>query len=90
MANDFSNGIISTVVISQASKLSMKYPAYAWILYGWYSENWWQLVSDVNCTEEEIAAVLQRALIIQPYPKIENMSSVAMVCFLMHSFYTCV
>ena len=69
----------------------MKYPAYAWILYGWYSENWWQSVSDVNCTEDEIAAVLQRALIIQQHSKIENSSSsVAKVCFI-HSYKnTCV
>ena len=41
---------------------------YAWILYGWYSEEWWRLSNDVNCSEDELAAVLERALVVQQYP----------------------
>ena len=41
---------------------------YAWILYGWYSEEWWRSSDDVNCSEDELAAVLERALVVQQYP----------------------
>ena len=55
----------------------MKYPNYAWILYGWYSEEWWRSISDVNCTENEIATVLERALVIQQYHPTNNSSTLA-------------
>ena len=61
--------------ILQASKSSRKYPDYAWILYGWYSEDWWRSTNDVNCTEDELASVLERALVIQQYPVNDNVST---------------
>ena len=69
----------------QASKSARIYPDYAWILYGWYSEEWWKS-TNVNCTEEELASVLERALVIQQYPINDNMStelvsSVENLCF---------
>ena len=57
--------------------MQIRYPDYAWILYGWYSDNWWR-ISDaaVGCSEFELAAVLERALVVQQYP-IANTSIVA-------------
>ena len=53
----------------------MRYPDYTWILYGWYSNEWWRSTSDVNCSEDELAAMLERALVIQQYPIADNMST---------------
>ena len=53
----------------------MKYPDYAWILYGWYSEEWWRSTSDVNCSGDELAIMLERALVIQQYPIADNTST---------------
>ena len=56
----------------------MVYPNYAWILYGWYSEEWWRSPdAAVNCSEDELAAVLERALVVQQYPITDNTSHVA-------------
>ena len=45
------------------------YPNFAWILYGWYSEEWWKTPdAAVNCSADQLAAVLERALVIQQYP----------------------
>ena len=41
---------------------------YAWLLYGWYLEDWWRSLNDINCSEFELAAVLERALVVQQYP----------------------
>ena len=41
---------------------------YAWILYGWYSEEWWRSSDEDNCSEEQLAAVLEKALVLQQYP----------------------
>ena len=35
---------------------------------------WWRSTNSVNCTEEELASVLERALLIQQYPIDDNMS----------------
>ena len=55
---------------SKASKLQLtKRFSYIWILYGWYSEEWWRSSDPaVNCSEDELATVLDRALVIQQYP----------------------
>ena len=75
----------------QASKSARRYPDYAWILYGWYSEEWWRSTNGVNCTEEELVSVLERALVIQQYPINDNIpingelvSSVENLCFLVN------
>ena len=53
----------------------MTYPDFAWILYGWYSVDWWKSTNDVNCTEDQLATMLDRALVIQQYPTTENISA---------------
>ena len=56
----------------------MVYPSYAWLLYGWYSVEWWRTSNvAVNCSEDQLAAVLERALVVQQYPIGDNLSHAA-------------
>ena len=56
----------------------MVYPNYAWLLYGWYSEKWWRTFNaEVNCSDDELAGVLERALVVQQYPIADNSSYAA-------------
>ena len=52
----------------QFNRSKIEKARYAWILYGWYSNNWWKETANVNCSEDELVAVLERALVVQQYP----------------------
>ena len=51
------------------------YPRYVWILHGWYAEEWWTsrvTMGTVNCTDEELLSLLERALLVVSIPKSIN------------------
>ena len=60
---------------------SKHYPNYAWILLNW-SDQWWmeydEYLNDTNCTLPNINTVLNRSLILTPYPSSEVGSSQCM------------
>ena len=56
---------------SQAFKKGMTYPRYVWLTYGWYRKDWWRAEGSaipVNCTDAQLAMVLNNSLAIIPYP----------------------
>ena len=57
-----------TFICTQFSSARIVNARYAWLLYGWYSEEWWRSVDDISCSEDELVAVLERALVVQQYP----------------------
>ena len=40
------------------------YPRYAWILYGWYPNYWWETNEPSKCQANDMKNFLERALII--------------------------
>ena len=45
------------------------YPNYAWILSGHHETNWWrEHYMETNCSETDMMKVLNRSLILMPYP----------------------
>ena len=52
----------------QFNRSKIEKARYAWILYGWYSNNWWRETANVNCSEDELVTILERALVVQQYP----------------------
>ena len=54
--------------------MNFVYPNYAWIFLGAYSEDWWraELGSDIRCTSEQMLAVVNRSLVVQQFPIIED------------------
>ena len=52
----------------QAHSRGYVYPYYTWILYGWYSNNWWEMSESRDCSNIMISEVLERAVSIQVYP----------------------
>ena len=44
------------------------YPDYVWILYGWYSNNWWTRTGSTSCDSSQLLTALERAIILQSYP----------------------
>ena len=63
-----------TNVINQAYNEGKYYPNYAWILINWSDESWKEYLNETNCTESHITTVLDRSLILTPYPNGEVMS----------------
>ena len=65
----------------QARQRSLLFPRYAWIIYGWYTNDW--LISTYDealsqCSNEELLEFLSAARVIalQQYPTSENMDIV--------------
>lgn len=47
----------------QAYKKNRVYPRYTFIIYGWYSPNWWVPTStSFECTRQEIESVLHYSI----------------------------
>ena len=48
------------------------YPNYEWILLGLYSDQWWleyeDYLNQINCSLSSVTTVLNRALVLLPYP----------------------
>ena len=51
----------------QAYTRNMYHPRYTWIVYGWYSNDWWNRAR-VSCNATEMSIVTDRAIILQQYP----------------------
>ena len=53
----------------QASRQDMVFPRYAWIVYGWYSSDWWVTSQTSDCSNEDIGRFLDdsRVLALHPY-----------------------
>ena len=56
------------------------YPAYVWIVFGWYEEGWWlqDIANDnntLNCTDEVLEDFLKRTLIIGRLPRADDESA---------------
>ena len=51
----------------QAFQEGKYYPDYVWILYGWYSNNWWTR-TPTPCNSSALLTALERAIILQSYP----------------------
>lgn len=65
----------------QARQQSLDFPRYAWIIYGWYSNDWWISTNDEvlsQCSNEELRDFLSdaRVIALQPYPMSENMNNI--------------
>lgn len=60
-------------IYMQAIRSRAYYEYHVWFLYGWYSDKWWNTTDPVvNCTEDELIAVLQNAIIFQQLPINKN------------------
>ena len=63
----------------QAAKLGLTYPRYAWLTYGWYQDRWWTEEVNpnnmVDCTDQQLATFLERALVLQISPRPDNSSA---------------
>lgn len=58
----------------QASKRNMGHMEYAWILHGWYPENWWIFSGQDDCSNDQMMKVLNYSLIIVQQPAPANMT----------------
>ena len=52
----------------QAMKQGYVYPQYAWLVYGWYAEEWWKLVqgniTQIGCIDDDLKEFLDRAIVV--------------------------
>ena len=49
----------------QALKQGYGYPQYAWLVYDWYPDEWWESETDrPDCTNDDLKKFLERALVI--------------------------
>ena len=62
----------------QAFQEGKYYPDYVWILYGWYSNNWWTRTS-TSCNNSQLLTALERAISLQSYPTTQNTADNVMV-----------
>uniref|UniRef100_A0A1X7VPL5 G-protein coupled receptors family 3 profile domain-containing protein n=1 Tax=Amphimedon queenslandica TaxID=400682 RepID=A0A1X7VPL5_AMPQE len=66
---------------------------YAWILYGWYNNEWWNIPSHstpnntFTCTSDQLYSVLNGALTIQQYPININVTKTAIGNLSYNEFY---
>ena len=64
--------------IIQAHKKGFTYPYYAWIAFDWYPQKWWTRAvfqDDVDCTDEELAAFLDKAITLRRHPTQEDVNA---------------
>jgi gamma-aminobutyric acid type B receptor len=60
-------------ILCEAYHRGHRYPFYTWILYGWYDSGWWKRSHSIgtgseNCTDEQIAGVLEYSFALRVYP----------------------
>ena len=59
--------------IVQAYHSGKYYPNYAWILLGHHETDWWrEHYMETNCSDTDMMKVLNRSLILIPYPEFYN------------------
>ena len=66
----------TTVLFMQAASKNLTYPRYTWIIYGWYSEQWWMddaFNGSSSCSLDEKLRLLDRSIIIQHYPIVKKL-----------------
>ena len=50
----------------QAQNHSYSYPQYAWILYDWYTDEWWTMGDPIRgCNNSDLEAFLERSITVQ-------------------------
>jgi len=56
-------------LLLQAATNNLTSPRYVWIVYGWYSSDWWVSSQASQCSDNDIREFLDisRVLVIQPY-----------------------
>ena len=71
----------------QAYNHGRYYPSYAWILLGRHEIDWWrEHYMETNCSESNIIKVLNRSLVLTPYPNSDNDTQEDKVNFCMHIY----
>ena len=63
----------ANVSYTQAFQEGKYYPDYVWILYGWYSNNWWTR-TPTSCNSSALLTALERAIILQSYPSTQHVA----------------
>ena len=59
--------------VVQAYHNGKYYPNYAWILLGHHETDWWrEYYMETNCSDTDMMKVLNRSLILIPYPEFYN------------------
>ena len=67
--------ILVLVFSLQAAKLNLTYPRYAWLTFGWYPFGWWLSDGTVDCTDQQLAAFMERSLALQIFPNPDDRSA---------------
>lgn len=63
----------------QALRSNLSYPGYAWIIPGWYEDEWWQSF-DSNCSLGEFGDFISSSVIVvSHYPNTLNDSAVTAI-----------
>jgi hypothetical protein len=56
-------------ILCEAYNHKIYYPDYAWLLYGWYTENWLSVVHE--CSPTELAQSIHRGILIQQHQSVK-------------------
>ena len=59
-------------VLIQAQQHNYTYPRYAWIVYGWYPDNWWVSSEPDECSSDDLKIFLDRAFVLHLMPELNN------------------
>ena len=71
----------------QAYNHGRYYPNYAWILLGHHKIDWWrEHYMETNCSESNMIKVLNRSLVLIPYPNSDNDTQEDKVNFCVHIY----
>ena len=61
--------LVEEFTLLQAYHNGRYYPNYAWILLGHHETDWWrEHYMETNCSDTDMMKVLNRSLILIPYP----------------------
>lgn len=66
---------VARKIICEAAKLNLTYPRYAWLTFGWYPFGWWLSDGTVDCTDQQLAAFMERSLALQIFPNPDDRSA---------------
>ena len=71
----------------QAYNHGRYYPNYAWILLGHHEIDWWrEHYMETNCSESNMIKVLNRSLVLIPYPNSDDDTQEDKVNFCVHIY----
>ncbi|XP_038057990.1 gamma-aminobutyric acid type B receptor subunit 2-like [Patiria miniata] len=57
-------------------RMEMFGPRYAWILVGWYPEEWWMAVNDDDCTAEQLEKALGYHFSVPAWRSVDNLDEI--------------